>query len=62
MPFVVDMLSQKVYVRGYVLDEHGRGIETATVQTKTSNGETGGTITNDKGYYEVSMSLADSIY
>lgn len=54
--------AEKVYVRGYVLDEQGKGIMSATVQTKTSSGETGGAITNDKGYYEVGMELADSIY
>ena len=54
--------AQKIYVRGYVLDEQGHGIQAATVQTRTTSGETGGTITNDKGYYEVNMEMADSMY
>ncbi|MCQ2343600.1 MAG: carboxypeptidase-like regulatory domain-containing protein [Paludibacteraceae bacterium] len=62
LTLTLELLAEKVYVRGYVLDEQGKGIVAATVQTKTSGGETGGVITNEKGYYEVGMELADSIY
>ena len=52
----------KLYVRGYVLDEKGRGMEAVTVQAKNEKGEIDGAVTNDKGYYEVAVITGDSVY
>jgi len=52
----------KVYVRGYVLDEKGRGIDGVTVQAKNERNELEGTATNEKGYYEVAVATGDSVY
>ena len=50
MLFAAMVSAQKVYVRGYVLNEEKRAVEFATVQIK----ETAmGTITNEKGYFEM---------
>ncbi len=52
----------KVYVRGYVLDEKGRGMESVTVQAKNERNEMEGAVTNDKGYYEVAVLTGDSVF
>lgn len=51
-----------IYVRGYVLDEKQRAVESATVQMKNSKGDFGGAVTNEKGFYEVSVPRADSVF
>ena len=50
--------AQKMYVRGYVLNEEKRAVEFATVQIKET---ASGTITNEKGYFELSFPKQDSI-
>jgi len=54
---VVCNAQRQIYVRGYVLDEHNRGLEFVQIQVK---GTTNGTITNEKGFYELSVDLNDS--
>ena len=49
---------QKVYIRGYVLDEEKRAVPFATVSAK---GTVYGSVTNDVGYYELSFPLTDSV-
>lgn len=58
----VPLLGQRVYVRGYVLDEKSKAVEQATVQARTSARATAGTVTNEKGYFEVGIDWADTIY
>jgi len=52
----------KVYVRGYVLDEKSHGMEAVTVQAKNEQGEIEGTVTNEKGYYEIAVQTGDSVF
>ena len=56
--FAAVISAQKVYVRGYVLNENKRAVEFATVQIKET---ASGTITNEKGYFELSFQRQDSI-
>lgn len=56
------LFGQRVYVRGYVLDQKGHAVEQATVQARNSGGATAGAVTNEKGYYEISIEPADSIF
>ena len=58
MLFAAVVSAQKVYVRGYVLNEEKRAVEFATVQIKET---ATGTITNEKGYFELSFQHQDSI-
>ena len=58
MLFAAVVSAQKVYVRGYVLNEDRRAVEFATVQIKET---ATGTITNEKGYFELSFTRQDSI-
>ena len=58
MLFAAVISAQKVYVRGYVLNENKRAVEFATVQIKET---ASGTITNEKGYFELSFQRQDSI-
>ena len=58
MLFAAVVSAQKVYVRGYVLNEEKRAVEFATVQIKET---ASGTITNEKGYFELSFPKQDSI-
>jgi len=56
--FTVGLSAQsKVRVYGYVIDTNNRGIETASVFFEHSNV---GTITNQNGYYELTMTVKDS--
>ncbi len=49
---------QKVYIRGYVLDEEKQAVPFATVSAK---GTVYGAVTNDVGYYELSFPLMDTV-
>ena len=54
---VVCNAQRRIYVRGYVSDEHNRGLEYVQIQEK---GTTNGTSTNEKGFYELYVDLNDS--
>ncbi len=58
----LSIMGQKIYVRGYVLDEQSRALGYATVQAKNTNGEISGVITNEQGFYEISVETKDSLY
>ena len=49
---------QKLYVRGYVLDDNKQAVEFANIAIE---GTPMGTASNDKGYYELAFTPADSI-
>ncbi len=55
---VTIVAQQKAYVRGYVLNESKRAVEFASVYAK---GTTDGTMTNEKGYYDLTTVMSDSI-
>ncbi len=46
--------AQSVYVRGYVVDSHNNSLDAINVVQK---GTSHGTVTNEKGYYELSVML-----
>lgn len=46
------LAQQRLFVRGYVLDENKKAVEYATIQIKEAST---GTISNDKGFFEVSF-------
>lgn len=46
------LAQQRIFVRGYVLDENKKAVEYATIQIKEAST---GTISNDKGFFEVSF-------
>lgn len=50
--------AQKVRVYGYVIDESNRGVESASVRFEGTNI---GTTTNQNGYYDLSVSVTDSV-
>ncbi len=52
------MAQQKIYVRGYMLNEERKAIEFGTVQQK---GTTNGTTSNEKGFYELVVEREDTI-
>lgn len=49
---------QRIFVRGYVLDETKHAVEFATVQVREA---ATGTISNDKGYFEVAFPRPENI-
>jgi len=51
--------AKKIYLRGYVLDAHNRGIDLANVQVK---GTTQGTATNEQGFYELRVEATDTFH
>lgn len=55
----VFLRAKNIYIRGYVVDEQGHGIEAVNIFCKeTSQGNT----TNTQGYYELALSDKDSVY
>lgn len=56
--FLPAFAQQKIFVRGYVLDNNKNAVEYASVLVKESGS---GTISNDKGFFEVSFPRIDSV-
>ena len=55
---LTSLSAQRVFVRGYVMDENKRAVEFAAVQIK---GTTSGGITNDKGYFDISFTRTEGM-